>query len=268
MLWNLLTEMDFDSAVEFASSIEKFNSDRKELDKKITQEGLLQIENNNEQEKFTTVVFDKNWHKGVIGIVASRLIETYYRPTLVFTKSGDKLAASARSVKGFDVYNALEQCSEFIEQFGGHKYAAGLTLLPEQYDNFKKKFEEVVSSTIDKELLIPEISIDAEMDLSEISPKFYRIIQQMAPFGPQNMKPTFSTSSVRDNGYGKQVGVDKTHLKLNIIYGADKKTYNAIGFNLGKKLPSIQNEFDIVYALDENTWNGNTSIQLLLKDLK
>ncbi|CAL2075777.1 single-stranded-DNA-specific exonuclease RecJ [Tenacibaculum dicentrarchi] len=264
----LLTEINFDSAVEFASEIEKFNADRKGLDKKITQEALLQIENNNETEKFTSVVFDENWHKGVIGIVASRLIETYYRPTLVFTKSGDKLAASARSVKGFDVYNALEQCAEFIEQFGGHKYAAGLTLVPEQYENFKNKFEEVVKNTIDKNLLIPEISIDSELDLSEISPKFFRIIKQMAPFGPLNMRPTFSTTAVRDNGFGKQVGADKTHLKLNIIYGADNRTYNSIGFSLGKKLPLIQNEFDIAYALDENTWNGNTSIQLLLKDIK
>ncbi|WP_370408660.1 single-stranded-DNA-specific exonuclease RecJ [Tenacibaculum dicentrarchi] len=264
----LLTEINFDSAVEFASEIEKFNADRKGLDKKITEEALLQIENNNETEKFTSVVFDENWHKGVIGIVASRLIETYYRPTLVFTKSGDKLAASARSVKGFDVYNALEQCTEFIEQFGGHKYAAGLTLVPEQYENFKNKFEEVVKNTIDKNLLIPEISIDAELDLSEISPKFFRIIKQMAPFGPLNIRPTFSTTAVRDNGFGKQVGADKTHLKLNIIYGADNRTYNSIGFSLGKKLPLIQNEFDIAYALDENTWNGNTSIQLLLKDIK
>ncbi|MGB1043220.1 MAG: single-stranded-DNA-specific exonuclease RecJ [Tenacibaculum sp.] len=264
----LLTEMDFDSAVEFASSIEKYNSDRKELDKKITQEALLQIETNKETERYTSVVYDENWHKGVIGIVASRLIETYYRPTLVFTKSGDKLAASARSVKGFDVYNALEQCSEFIEQFGGHKYAAGLTLLPEQYQNFKNKFEEVVSSTIDKELLTPEITIDTEIDLSEITPKFYRIIQQMAPFGPLNMKPVFSTTSVRDNGYGKQVGADKSHLKLNIIYGSDRKTYGAIGFGLGNKLPLIQNNFDIAYTLDENTWNNYTSIQLALKDLK
>ena len=264
----LLTEMDFNTAVDFASSIEKYNSDRKELDKKITQEALLQIEENQETEKFTSVVFDENWHKGVIGIVASRLIETYYRPTLVFTKSGDKLAASARSVKGFDVYNALEQCAEFIEQFGGHKYAAGLTLLPEQYENFKNKFEEVVAKTIDKNLLTPEISIDTELDLSDITPKFFRIIQQMAPFGPLNMKPTFTTSSVRDNGYGKQVGADKSHLKLNIIYGADKRTYNAIGFNLGNKLSSIQNDFDIAYTLDENTWNGNTSIQLMLKDIR
>ncbi|WP_047790765.1 single-stranded-DNA-specific exonuclease RecJ [Tenacibaculum mesophilum] len=264
----LLTEMDFDSAVEFAAAIEKFNSDRKELDKAITQEALLQIENNNEQEKYTTVVFDENWHKGVIGIVASRLTETYYRPTLVFTKSGEKLAASARSVKGFDVYNALEECSEFIEQFGGHKYAAGLTLLPEQYQNFKNKFEEVVKATIDKDLLTPEITIDAELDLSEITPKFFRIIQQMAPFGPLNMKPIFTTSAVRDNGYGKQVGADKSHLKLNLIYGSDQKTYNTIGFGLGNKIAIAQNDFDIVYTLDENTWNGHTTIQLILKDLK
>ena len=264
----LLTEMDFETAVEFASAIEKNNSDRKELDKKITSEALLQIEKNNETACFTSVVFDENWHKGVIGIVASRLIETYYRPTLVFTKSGDKLAASARSVKGFDVYNALEKCSEFIEQFGGHKYAAGLTLLPENYQNFKQKFEEVVQQTILPEQLIPEIAIDAEIELSEITPKYFRIIQQMAPFGPQNMKPVFKTSSVRDNGFGKQVGEDKSHLKLNLIYGSDKKTYNAIGFGLGNKLPIIQNDFDIAYTLDENTWNGFTSIQLLLKDIK
>jgi single-stranded-DNA-specific exonuclease len=200
--------------------------------------------------------------------VASRLIETYYRPTLVFTKSGDKLAASARSVKGFDVYDALEKCSEFIEQFGGHKYAAGLTLEPTNYAAFKNKFEEVVASSIERELLIPEITIDASLELSDINPKFFRIIQQMGPFGPQNMKPVFTTTSVRDNGYGKTVGSDKTHLKLNIIYGADQKTYNAIGFGLGDKMKFIENDFDIAYSLDENEWNGNTSIQLLLKDLK
>lgn len=264
----LLTEMDFDSAVEFAAAIEIFNADRKDLDKKITNEALMQITDNAEENRFTSVVFKEDWHKGVIGIVASRLIEKYYRPTLVFTKSGNKLAASARSVKGFDIYNALKVCEEFIEQFGGHKYAAGLTLLPENYEKFKAKFEEVVRSTIPKELLTPEIVFDAEIELSEITPKFFRIIQQMAPFGPQNMKPTFKTSAVRDNGYGKQVGPYKTHLKLNIIAGADSKTYNAIGFNLGAKITEIQNEFDIVYALDENEWNGVKSIQLLLKDLQ
>ena len=264
----LLTEENFDAAVEFAKAINEYNADRKELDAQITKEALLQIEQNVEQEGFTTVVFDESWHKGVIGIVASRLIEKYYRPTLVFTKSGDKLAASARSVKGFDVYNALYECSEFIEQFGGHKYAAGLTLLPENYQKFKDKFEEVVSNSIDKELLTPEITIDAELDLSEVTPKFFRILQQIGPFGPKNMKPVFKTASVRDNGYGKRVGSDQTHLKLNIIYGADRKTYNAIGFGLGDKIDLIQNDFDIVYALDENEWNGHTSIQLLLKDIK
>jgi len=264
----LLTEMDLDSAIEFAAAIEIFNADRKELDKKITDQAIIQIIDNEEEQGFSTVVYQEDWHKGVIGIVASRLIEKYYRPTLVFTKSGDKLAASARSVKGFDVYDALHECSEFIEQFGGHKYAAGLTLLPENYTNFKNKFEEVVERTIDKKLLTPEISVDAEIDLSEITPNFFRIIQQMAPFGPLNMKPTFKSTCVRDNGYGKQVGADKTHLKLNVFQGDNQKTYNAIGFNLGDKMDFVQNDFDIVYALDENEWNGRKTVQLLLKDLK
>ena len=264
----LLTEMDFEVALDFATSIEKFNLERKELDKKITYEALQQIESANEKEKFSTVVYSENWHKGVIGIVASRLIESFYRPTLVFTKSGNKLAASARSVKGFDVYEALNECSEYLEQFGGHKYAAGLTLDPKNYSAFKNKFEEVVKASIDKNLLIPEISIDLELELSEITPRFFRILQQMGPFGPQNMKPVFKTSSIRDNGYGKRVGSDKSHLKLSIIDGADQKTYNAIGFGLGNKIKSIKGDFDIAYSLDENEWNGRTSLQLLLKDIK
>ena len=264
----LLTEMDFEVALDFATSIEKFNLERKELDKKITYEALQQIESANEKEKFSTVVYSENWHKGVIGIVASRLIESFYRPTLVFTKSGNKLAASARSVKGFDVYEALNECSEYLEQFGGHKYAAGLTLDPKNYSAFKNKFEEVVKASIDKNLLIPEITIDLELELSEITPRFFRILQQMGPFGPQNMKPVFKTTSIRDNGYGKRVGSDKSHLKLSIIDGADKKTYNAIGFGLGNKIKSIKGDFDIAYSLDENEWKGNTSIQLILKDLK
>ena len=264
----LLTEMDFDSAVKFAAKIEIFNADRKDLDKKITDEALIQIIDNNEEERFTSVVYQEDWHKGVIGIVASRLIEKYYRPTLVFTKSGDKLAASARSVKGFDIYNALQECSEFIEQFGGHKYAAGLTLLPENYQKFKDKFEQVVSQTISKELLMPEISIDAEIELSEITPKFFRIIEQMGPFGPQNMKPIFKSNCVRDNGYVKKVGKEQDHLKLNLFQGDNKKTFGAIGFNLGDKIDYVQNNFDVVYGLDENEWNGFKSIQLVLKDLK
>ena len=266
----LLTEMDFDTAVKFASEIEKNNTDRKELDKTITNEALQQIRDNNEEQTFSTVVYAENWHKGVIGIVASRLIETYYRPTLVFTKSGDKFAASARSVKGFDVYNALEQCSEFIEQFGGHKYAAGLTLKEENYQNFKAKFEKVVQNTLPEELRTPEISIDAEINLAEITPKFFRILNQLEPFGPQNMKPIFTATGLRDNGYGKKVGADETHLKLNIFQGSDQKTYNAIGFSLGNKhqITNTGKSFKAVFNIDKNHWNGNTSLQLLLKDIE
>jgi single-stranded-DNA-specific exonuclease len=266
----LLSEIDFEEALEFAKEIEQNNIYRKELDKIITHEALQQIEGNNEQQNASNVVYSETWHKGVIGIVASRLIETYYKPTLVFTKSGDKLAASARSVKGFDVYNALEQCAEFIEQFGGHKYAAGLTLKPENYENFKNKFEEVVKNTLPEELKTPEILIDTEIELSDITPKFYRILKQLGPFGPQNMRPTFRTNRLQDNGFGKQVGEDKSHLKVTIKSKVGTKTLNAIGFGLGSKNEFISNKkhFDIVYSIDENHWNGNTSLQLILKDIK
>ena len=266
---NLLTEEDETTAREFASEIEIFNSDRKDADKTITAEALQQIEAAKEQERFTTVVYHENWHKGVIGIVASRLTETYYRPTLVFTKSGDKLAASARSVKGFDVYDALECCSEHIEQFGGHKYAAGLTLLESQYDNFKLKFEEVVSGSIDKNLLIPEIAIDAEISLADITPKFNRILKQFAPFGPGNMMPVFMTSHLKDAGYAKCVGGDDLHLKCRFVEAVSKKSFDAIGFNLGGKCELLSNGKKVraAYSIDENEWNGNVSIQLKLKDI-
>ncbi|MGV8946556.1 MAG: single-stranded-DNA-specific exonuclease RecJ [Lutibacter sp.] len=266
----LLTELDFDSAVKFAAEIEQNNNDRRDLDKLITSEALLQIEENKEQIRCSTVVYAAHWHKGVIGIVASRLIETYYRPTLVFTKSGDKLAASARSVIGFDVYEALEQCSEFIEQFGGHKYAAGLTLKEENYQNFKLKFEEVVAATMPEELKTPEIVIDAEISLSEITPKFFRIMNQLAPFGPENMKPIFMCGNLRDNGYGKKIGADETHLRLNLFEGTNQTTYNAIGFGMGDKHEMIQNKnaFKAAFCVDENEWNGYTTLQLLLKDLE
>ena len=264
----LLTEMDFETAIDVASGIEKFNSDRKELDKKITEEALLQIQNNLETNNFSTVVYDEYWHKGVIGIVASRLTETYYRPTIIFTKSSEgKLAASARSVKGFDVYNAIDACSEYIEQFGGHKYAAGLTILEENYKAFKQKFEEVVKNTIEEELLIPEIEIDTTLELSDIDNKFYRIVQQMAPFGPANRKPVFKTTDITDTGYAKQVGADKSHLKLTVCEDSDRLSFGAIGFGLGNKIHLTNSTFSIAYSLDENTWNGNTSLQLVLKDL-
>jgi single-stranded-DNA-specific exonuclease len=194
----LLTEYNLEQAEQFASEIEQHNSDRKELDKQITKEALLQIEENNEQNRFSTVVYQENWHKGVIGIVASRLVEKYYRPTIVFTKSGDKLAASARSVKDFDVYNALEACAEHLEQFGGHMYAAGMTLKEENYENFKNAFENEVKKTIPPDLLIPEISVDLEMNFSDLDEKFMRILKQFEPFGPENMTPVFLSKKVID----------------------------------------------------------------------
>ena len=267
---NLLTETNLKQAEIFASEIEKYNLDRRTLDQEITKEALLQIQENKEEKRITSVVYKDTWHKGVIGIVASRLIETYYRPTLVFTKSGDKLAASARSVKGFDVYNALQDCAEYIEQFGGHKYAAGLTLFKEQYEGFKQQFEKVVAATITPEQLSPEIQIDAKIELHQISPKLMRIINQFAPFGPGNMTPVFMAENVQDTGYGKAVGQENKHLKLTLTSGGVKKPIGAIGFNLGDKLGQLKmkNRFDIVFNLDENEWKGNISLQLKLKDLK
>ncbi|OUD35072.1 single-stranded-DNA-specific exonuclease RecJ [Flavobacterium sp. FPG59] len=268
----LLTEFDFEQAQQFASEIEAYNVERKDLDKLITKEALQQIENNGEKERFTSVVFQEDWHKGVIGIVASRLIETYYRPTLVFTKSGDKYAASARSVKGFDVYNALESCAEHLEQFGGHMYAAGMTLLPEKYQEFKDAFEKEVKNTIHPDLLTPEIAVDAEINFTDITPKLIRILKQFEPFGPQNMTPIFLTQNIKDTGYGKTMGQEDDHLKLFVKQSRSFGTEGlaAIGFNLGNKieLTSNQKPFQAVYCIDENEWNGKVSLQLRLRDIK
>lgn len=266
----LLTEFDLEQAQQFASEIEQYNADRKDLDKKITKEAFQQILQNNEEERFSTVVFQEDWHKGVIGIVASRLIETYYRPTLVFTKSGDKYAASARSVKGFDVYNALDACSEHLEQFGGHMYAAGMTLKAENYQLFKDAFEKCVQETIQPEMRIPEIEIDAEIDFSDITPKLIRILKQFEPFGPQNMTPVFMTKDIKDTGYAKTLGAEEEHLRLFVKQSLGTDGIAAIGFGLGKKLNIAQNQnpFQLAYTIAENEWNGNISTQLMLKDIR
>ncbi|ABQ03625.1 single-stranded-DNA-specific exonuclease RecJ [Flavobacterium johnsoniae] len=266
----LLTEFDLEQAQQFASEIEQYNADRKDLDKKITKEAFQQILQNNEEERFSTVVFQEDWHKGVIGIVASRLIETYYRPTLVFTKSGDKYAASARSVKGFDVYNALDACSEHLEQFGGHMYAAGMTLKAENYQLFKDAFEKCVQETIQPEMRTPEIEIDAEIDFSDITPKLIRILKQFEPFGPQNMTPVFMTKDIKDTGYAKTLGAEEEHLRLFVKQSLGTDGIAAIGFGLGKKLNIAQNQnpFQLAYTIAENEWNGNISTQLMLKDIR
>ena len=265
----LLTEFDLEQAEAFAKEIEENNTERRGLDKQITKEALLQIQENKEESRFTTVVYDENWHKGVIGIVASRLTETYYRPTLVFTKSGEKLAASARSVQDFDVYNALEACAEHLEQFGGHMYAAGMTLKAENYETFKNAFEKVVQETISPDLLIPEISIDAEIDFSDINPKLVRILKEFEPFGPQNMHPVFMTKNVMDTGYAKTLGSEGEHLKL-FAKQKDSEGIGAIGFGLGKELSLVQNRnvFQIAYVLDENEWNNQVTLQLNVRAIK
>lgn len=265
----LLTEYDLEQAEQFASEIEQHNSDRKELDKQITKEALLQIEENNEQNRFSTVVYQENWHKGVIGIVASRLVENYYRPTIVFTKSGEKLAASARSVKDFDVYNALEACAEHLEQFGGHMYAAGMTLLEENYENFKNAFEKVVQETIHPDLLTPEISYDAEIELSEINPKLMRLLKQFEPFGPENMTPLFLAKGLTDSGYAKTLGSDNEHLKAFVKQG-NSESFGVIGFGLGNKLDWVtnKNKFDAIFSLEENEWKDTVTLQLQFRDIK
>ncbi len=266
----LLIEENLEQAVAFASEIEKNNTDRRETDQNITAEALSLIEEHNEQENFTSVVYQENWHKGVIGIVASRLIETYYRPTLVFTKSGNKLAASARSVKGFDVYNALEKCSELIEQFGGHKYAAGLTLEEEKYPDFKAKFEEVVKETMPNSLRQPELKYDLKLNIGDITPKFYRILKQFAPFGPGNMSPLFYSKNLKDTGYAKGVGKEEAHLKCSIYQNNKANRISAIGFGLGKQAKAIQQKvpFEAIYSIEENEWNNQVNLQLRLRDMR
>lgn len=266
---SLLKESNITQAELVAQEIESFNTTRRALDQNITKEALAQIEEFNETECSSTVVYDSSWNKGVIGIVASRLIETYYRPTLVFTKSGDLLTASARSVRGFDVYEALQNCSKYIEQFGGHKYAAGLSIKEENYRAFKVAFENEVDKTLAVHLRTPELLIDAEIQLSAVTPKFYRILKQFAPFGPQNMAPVFMTSDVVDTGYAKCVGEEDKHLKISAAQD-NGEPINGIGFGLGDKLPYVANKstFSIAYAIDENQWNGRISLQLKLKDIK
>jgi len=266
----LLTETSTEQALQKAKQIDELNSERKELDSYIAEQALGQIESNGEQNRYTSVVLNEEWHKGVIGIVASRLIEHYYRPTIVFTKSGDKYAASARSVQGFDIYEALEQCSEYLEQFGGHKYAAGLTLLPEQYPLFKEAFETVVKQTIDPELRTPKLSIDTALPLSKLTQKFYNVLKQFEPFGPCNLPPLFYAENVVDTGFAKHIGKNNEHLKLCLREVGSAPYFDAVGFSLGHKLPLITSgkPFSIVYSVEENLWNGKLSLQLQVRDIK
>jgi single-stranded-DNA-specific exonuclease len=268
---NLLISDNSADALANSITVNDHNTERKNLDVKITQEALQIIEADSQfAKRKTTLLFRPDWHKGVIGIVASRLTEKFYRPTIIMTQSGDDtITGSARSVKDFDIYNAIESCSDLLEQFGGHMYAAGLTLRKENLEKFSERFEEVVAATIQDHMLVQEIEIDADLCLSDITPSFFNVLKQFAPFGPGNMNPIFRTENVRDTGLSRIVG--NNHLKLNLA--EDETTrfgMDGIAFQLGQFYPFISRRipFDICYTIEENTFNGKTTIQLNVKDIK
>jgi single-stranded-DNA-specific exonuclease len=249
-----------------AGELQNLNKDRQEADRDITAHALeiLKANENNESLK-STVVFNTGWHKGVIGIVASRLTEHFYRPTVVLTEHEGKVTGSARSVKGFDLYEALYACREQLIQFGGHKFAAGLTMLPEKVDDFRNHFERVVSASITPEQLIPEIEIDAEINFSDITPLFYKLINEFAPFGPDNMKPVFVAKHVKETGWSKLL--KERHIKFSLKQNG--VTLSGIGFDMAHKMNMLkENEIDVVFQIEENEWQGNTTLQLMVKDIR
>ena len=261
---DLLVEKDFNRANLILNEIEKNNNTRKEIEKKITEDAVSKVDNL----KKSIVVYSNKWHKGIVGIVASRIVEKFYKPTIVLVEQDGMLVGSARSVNKFDVYEAINKCSHLLEKFGGHKYAAGLSIKKEKINLFISAFENAVSQMIKPEHLSPNLHIDMQIKTTEINHKLYRIIQQFAPFGPTNMNPVFVSKKVIDSGDAKQVGEDKAHLKLNIL--DSHQSIPAIAFGLGSKYDKTinKNEIDICYSISENEWNGNKQLQLLIKDIK
>lgn len=257
----------YEEALHYAEMLHSDNTDRKEADSNITEEALALIaENEGWKQRYSTLVFKPHWHKGVVGIVASRLIEHYYRPTIVLTQSGEYAAGSARSVPGFNLYEAIHACREHLLGYGGHFAAAGMTLELDQVDAFRNKFEEVVSSTIDPALLVPEVVIDAEISLNDIKWSFYNILCQMEPFGPENLRPVFMVRKVTDTGYSKIV--KEKHVRFSLRQ--DNTTITGIGFNMSHKFAFLQMKkpVDIVFKIDENDWNGEKSLQLRMIDFR
>jgi single-stranded-DNA-specific exonuclease len=263
----LFIEQDETKAKALAEILHSDNTDRKEADSSITEEALAIIENDASlSTKKTTVVYQEHWHKGVVGIVASRLTEKYYRPTVVLTKSGNIVAGSARSVVGFNLYEAIHACRKHLIGYGGHFAAAGMTLDPSNVEAFSAAFEQVVSSTITPDLLIPEIIIDSEISISELTESFHNIIAQMEPFGPDNMKPVFIAKNVSNTGFSKVV--KEQHIRFSVQQ--KNIQINGIGFNMAHKYDILQNNkfIDIVFNIDLNEWNGNTNVQLKVIDFK
>lgn len=263
----MFIEDDFEKAMQFAEMLHSDNTDRKDADTSITEEALSMISNNPEMvSRKTTVVFQSHWHKGVVGIVASRLIETYYRPTVVLTLGEKIVGGSARSVPGFNLYEAIHACREHLIGYGGHFAAAGMSMHPENVDAFSKKFEEVVSARIDPYLLTPELIINTEITFKNVNKKFYKIIEEMEPYGPENMRPVFITKNVLNTSWSKIV--KEQHIRF--VVKNENITLTGIGFNLAEKFHLLQmnQPVDIVYTIDENEWNGETNLQLKVIDLR
>lgn len=270
----LLISNNTDYATKLGGEINVLNTTRRDLDKQITQEAIDMIEGNEElRQKKTTVLYQPHWHKGVIGIVASRLLENYYKPTIILTFSDGLITGSARSIKGFDIYDAIDSCSHLLEHFGGHTYAAGLALKPENLETFLSTFEEYAQQHLTEEMMTPEIEIDEEIFFSDINSKFFRVLNQFAPFGPGNMPPLFVSKNVLDTGFAKLVGKngDQKHLKFEAVHKDHSgNPLKAIAFNFGHYLNDLETgkTFSICYHIDENSWLGTTSLQLRVKDMK
>ncbi len=258
-------------AKEKSSTINEYNNDRKDLDKNITDEAIALIASDKRYDsRRSIVVYKPDWHKGVIGIVASRLSEEYYKPTIVLTKSNGVASGSARSVSGFDIYKAIDSCRDLLDNFGGHMYAAGLSLKEEKIPEFTERFERFVSEKILLDQTYPQIDIDAVLQFKDITPKFYRVLKQFGPFGPGNMKPVFVSKRVMDYGTSRLVGKEQEHLKLELVDKSSENVMNGIAFRMHSFNTHLKalNPLDICYSIEENTFNGNTNIQLLIRDIK
>ena len=267
----LLLAKDAETAREKSANINQYNEERRELDKKITDEANALIHQSiNMADRKAIVVYNPAWHKGVIGIVASRLTEKYYRPAVVLTKSSELITGSARSVTGFDIYKAIEGCRDLLENFGGHTYAAGLSLKEENLSAFTERLQKLAAEEIIPEQMIPQIDIDAGLDLHNITPQFMNELKRMSPFGPENQKPVFCSLGVKDYGTSKLVGKDQDHIKLELIDDRSNTPIHGIAFGMHQHINHIKamKPFDICYTIEENTYNGNTSLQLMIKDIK
>ncbi len=268
----LLVANDYKFALRKSKTINGYNNKRKSLDKNTTDEAMQVITKNKSFEnRKSLVVFNPNWHKGVIGIVASRLIEEYYKPTIVLSESNGFASGSARSVQGFDIYKGIESCKDLLENFGGHMYAAGLTMKKENVELFSQRFEEYVANNILEEQTYPKIDVDAVLKFQDITPKFFRILKQFAPFGPGNMKPIFVSKKVYDyNDNSRLVGKEQEHLKLELIDDSSENVINGIAFRMYEYNEHLKalNPLDICYTIEENKFNGNTTMQLMIRDIK